>query len=490
MHAHGIQALALGVIVSLASPAQAFWRMPCPATLVQERADPIIEPGEVSAHVHAIMGGDGFGFNMTYDQARASTCSSCPISADMSNYWVPTLYYHAQNGSFLSVKNIGSTVYYEQRPGNATEKLHAFPEGFRMIAGDPFKRNYTGDFAAQAVSYVCLDYSGGAPGQTTGFQQQNCADGLRAQLYFPSCWDGVNLDTPDHKSHMAYPIQIYNGGYCPSTHPVHMISLFYETIWQINDFADGWYDGTTPPFVLSTGDPTGYGYHGDFVNGWDVSVLQNAVDNCNDPNGIMENCEYFTLTTDASANCMIEPSVDEQVFGVLDALPGCNPVQNGPEPATQQTGCGATMTISAPSTNSVDLSSIGWEYVGCATDNVNARTLTGYTSSTDNMTVEGCVEECSAKGYTFAGLEYADQCYCGDSVASADMPVKGVIGNCQMACSGNSAEYCGGGSALSLYQKTGANSTTTAATTTATPSRKRSTHRRRRHANHFLDSSS
>ena len=22
---------------------------------------------------------------------------------------------------------------------------------------------------------------------------------------FPQCWDGVNLDSPDHKSHMAYP---------------------------------------------------------------------------------------------------------------------------------------------------------------------------------------------------------------------------------------------------------------------------------------------
>ena len=31
----------------------------------------------------------------------------------------------------------------------------------------------------------------------------------------PQCWDGVNLDSPDHKSHMAYPV-----GGCPSTHPV------------------------------------------------------------------------------------------------------------------------------------------------------------------------------------------------------------------------------------------------------------------------------
>ena len=68
------------------------------------------------------------------------------------------------------------------------------------------------------------------------FFDHQCPDGMRAQVFFPSCWDGVNLDSADHKSHMAYPIGEYNNGYCPDTHPVHIISLFYELFAPTGDF--------------------------------------------------------------------------------------------------------------------------------------------------------------------------------------------------------------------------------------------------------------
>ena len=113
-------AVKTGLLALSISPVSAFWRIACPGRLVQERIDPIVNPGAVSAHVHTIAGGDGFAAEMTYDQARASNCSSCPIKQDLSNYWTPSLYYHAQNGSFISVPQAGDgksveggmTVYY------------------------------------------------------------------------------------------------------------------------------------------------------------------------------------------------------------------------------------------------------------------------------------------------------------------------------------------------------------------------------------------
>lgn len=39
------------------------------------------------------------------------------------------------------------------------------------------------------------------------------------------CWDGVNLDSPDHQSHVYNTITqdgFVNAGKCPSTHPVRM----------------------------------------------------------------------------------------------------------------------------------------------------------------------------------------------------------------------------------------------------------------------------
>jgi hypothetical protein len=81
--------------------------------LLKERADPIVNPGKVSGHVHTIMGGNAFGFNMTYADTQKSTCSSCKVTQDMSNYWVPNLYYKVKNGSFISVPQIsGVLVYY------------------------------------------------------------------------------------------------------------------------------------------------------------------------------------------------------------------------------------------------------------------------------------------------------------------------------------------------------------------------------------------
>jgi hypothetical protein len=32
---------------------------------------------------------------------------------------------------------------------------------------------------------------------------ESCAGGIRTIITFPTCWDGVNLDSPDHKSHLV-----------------------------------------------------------------------------------------------------------------------------------------------------------------------------------------------------------------------------------------------------------------------------------------------
>ena len=71
------------------------------------------------------------------------------------------------------------------------------------------------------------------------------------ELMFPSCWNGKDLDSPDHKSHMAYPNLVMSGD-CPSGFETRTPSLFYETIW--NTYA---YNGVEGEFVLSNGDPTG-----------------------------------------------------------------------------------------------------------------------------------------------------------------------------------------------------------------------------------------
>ena len=165
----------------------------------------------------------------------------------------------------------------------------------------------------------------------------------------------------------------------------------------------------------------------------------------------------FDLVPDNQAEgCRIPPSINENVFGVLDALPGCNPVQAGPGNAVPKSDCGAPSTIGTPETYFTDLTvSKKWEYAGCGTDSITARVLTGDHESNDKMTIETCVDYCSGKGFSVAGLEYARECYCGNDIGKTGAPVPGVMGDCMMKCAGDSGEYCGGYAAISLYQKCG-----------------------------------
>ena len=213
-----------------------------------------------------------------------------------SLYWAPTLYFAWANGSFSSVKQVGGAlIYYLDRrhSSDATEVL-AFPDGFRMLTGDPFKRSYDGSQTAQAIGWNCL--GGAQPTRKPELPSGNCPNGLRAEIRFPSCWNGVELDTDDHHSHVAY--SDGESGPCPAAFPKRIETLFYEILWDVDAFEQHRPQALDPdsPFVLSDGDASGgYSLHGDFINGWDHDVLQEAIRTCTYDSGVIEECKIFDL---------------------------------------------------------------------------------------------------------------------------------------------------------------------------------------------------
>lgn len=142
-----------------------------------------------------------------------------------------------------------------------------------------------------------------------------------------SCWDGKNLDSVNHMDHVSYPANgtFEGGGPCPTSHPVRLPQLMFETIWdtrQFNNPSDWPADGSQP-FVWSMDDETGYGNHGDYVFGWKDDSLQRTMDS-----PCYVNCSTLTTQSMEAQNaCTIKSAVDEDVdsckFSILCSKAVC-----------------------------------------------------------------------------------------------------------------------------------------------------------------------
>jgi hypothetical protein len=122
------------------------------------------------------------------------------------------------------------------------------------------------DWSPEVVRWGCGVYTG----------RQNhipaCNGTLDLMLQFPTCWDGVNLDSPDHKSHVVYS----DGGSCPSTHPKKIPNITYNIHYPVPN-------GTSHLRLASdnyVGGAGGYSAHGDYMFAWNGETLTKWFNNC------------------------------------------------------------------------------------------------------------------------------------------------------------------------------------------------------------------
>lgn len=107
-----------------------------------------------------------------------------------------------------------------------------------------------------------------------------------------------------------------------------------------------------------------------------------------------------------------------------------------------------------PSTLNTSLPT-GWTYQGCLAEEQGGRIFVNMIDWPTNNTVPACLSACAAYGYSAAGLEYGEQCFCGDDWDRINAGVGWLSpSSCSMACPGDQSHLCGGPNALSYYTST------------------------------------
>ncbi|KAH9987623.1 copper radical oxidase [Russula compacta] len=120
-------------------------------------------------------------------------------------------------------------------------------------------------------------------------------------------------------------------------------------------------------------------------------------------------------------------------------------------PSTGNTGTGTTTGTGGGSSVFPVLANLptGWSYNACWVDNANGRILQTELPDNQALTVENCIASCSSQNFSLAGLEFSIQCFCGNDLVEGAVIVPDS--QCNQACSGNTAEACGGPNRVSLY---------------------------------------
>jgi hypothetical protein len=220
--------------------------------------DPIVFPNMPGAsHMHSFFGSVVTDAGTTVDDLLNAN-SNCNPSIDKSSYWIPTFY-----NDNVPVEPTTGVFYYlgEGVRDDLIAQTQPLPLGLRIVAGNA---KATGPNDNTISRWSCLH--AGEVGSSHDFVTCPAGTMLESYLDFPHCWNGRDLDSADHKSHMSYPV----GGACPASHPVVVPKLRQVMRYPVN--------GNPAGFRLASG--PGYTMHGDFFNAWPVDEMARRVNDC------------------------------------------------------------------------------------------------------------------------------------------------------------------------------------------------------------------
>jgi hypothetical protein len=274
--------------------------------------DPIVYPWlENMAHLHRFYGSMDVDHTTTTESLLTDWKSTCQWNElNRSAYWVPALLapdYDKRSWKRLLDENgdpqwrvvpavvwaneVAHEVFYYSAGIDDLDAIQPIPAGLRMIAWDhstvPGDEQDSSIVRRHCQSWESDDANN--PRFSSTIPECKAPDRVRMDIFFPSCWNGVDLDSEDHKSHMAYPSknsQTWKVD-CPDSHPVPLVRPSYHyafgvlpTVYDPQTKSSKWRRIASDNYTVTDTQQWWLSLHADWFNWWHPTIMEAILETC------------------------------------------------------------------------------------------------------------------------------------------------------------------------------------------------------------------
>lgn len=239
------------------------------------KVDRIVKPGvgpddPEAPHLHGFYGSNAaMDPHSTLESLKAAG-TTCSDPSDTSLYWHPMIFDGEEE-----IEPDQAIIYYEYRLLDNTPRVVQPPKGLMQVVGDAMNTEL---LDTTKISWQCIkkNNDGEIIKSEPKGEMQICDkdENLSAAVDSPPCWDGVNLDSPDHKSHMAEAV----GTECPATHPIPVGTIHARFRWPFSGSKNAYIssDLMTPAGKANKG----RSFHIDILTNWAEDRLKMLYEVC------------------------------------------------------------------------------------------------------------------------------------------------------------------------------------------------------------------
>lgn len=188
-----LSCIALAIPGTALASKQGKYLQNCPLANIGQ-VDPLVSPGAIADHDHAEFGAQAWSSTSTTADLLNGT-TTCFIPGNHSAYWTPPFV----NTDGSHIYPTSASGYYGAFGAADTEQVEPFPVGIRFLVGD----SKSTVLQSSSVVFWRCDAAGNP---TLSHPPTTCPAGVGVSEAFngPKYWDGVNLDSSNHRSHLSY----------------------------------------------------------------------------------------------------------------------------------------------------------------------------------------------------------------------------------------------------------------------------------------------